>query len=549
MNENFNVSRTLTDGKLNRQNTNASKKLGAPPTIFEAIVFEIFYDPYSLTNNQKEELKRIVSNPEHIDWMAQNSILARITTAGLNHTDTSLTLLFPFFQSHISFPLQVGEKVLVIYDDILVNGTSLGRWITRPAEPSTVEDVNFTHSDRKLDPINNSATLNIAEDNRRNLAGPSATIYNERPNFPNGAGYNGATTLVQARSSQSDTVNPFDSIYNSKTSKQHTYEPVPRWVKRPQEFVLQGMNNTLIMLGQDRVGPAKREENSKEKINYAGTIDVVVGRGRYPLSENDNTAINEKQTSTLVVKNSRGNLETDKTPFIRRRNKNPKEGDTNFTSDASRIYITMNSEADTHFKLKAGNEGIVYPDKTISVELPVAPSETVGTAYIVQKTDHHRIIARKATNPDIRGTILLLKEGTKDQDLAYMYISKSGRTQIEAPQIFLGKATNGNQEPSLNNPEAGSQPYIKYQEYKQTIEHLQSQIDILKNYIDTAIGNIIFTGMNTSVSIPFAPIATLVVAANAVKPATVNMVAQITQKSNETPQKILNCRSKKIFGE
>jgi hypothetical protein len=549
--ENFNVGRVLTDGKINRLNTTAQKKSAEAPTLHEAVVYEVFNDPELLTNDQKEELKNLVSNPEHIDWMPMNSIMAKIVSSGQNQTDDSPVILFPFFQSHFLLPIQAGEKVLVIYEDYQFKGTSLGRWITRPAEPHTVEDANFTHGDRKLDPINSKSTTELAQKNRNNVSGPNATIQNERPNFPNGAGYDGATTLVQQRSSQANTQNPFDKIYKESTaSKIHTYESVPRWIKRPQEFVLQGMNNSVIVLGQDRIGPAVRENNSKEKKKFSGTIDMVVGRGRNPLQESDNvsSATGVKKTSPLVVRNSRGDVETDKTPYVRNKTRNPNEGNPDFQNDAARIYLTMNSEADTNFKLKSG-EGITYPDNSLKVVQPSAPSEQVGTSYLIGKADHLRFIARKSENPTINGTVLIVKEGTKNRDLAYIYITKDGRIQIEGPQIFLGNSTNGSEEPPLDNPEAGPQPYIRYQEYKATIEHLQSQIDTLKNYLQQTIGGIVAGAMTAAVSVPFAPVASLTAAGPQALGQTTAMASDISAKSGQTPQKILNCRSKTIFGE
>lgn len=549
--ENFNVGRILTDGKINRLNTTAQRRSAEAPTLHEAVVYEVFNDPETLTDNQKEELKNLVSNPEHIDWMPMNSIMAKIVSSGENQTDDSPVILFPFFQSHFLLPIQAGERVLVIYEDYQFKGTSLGRWITRPAEPHTVEDTNFTHGDRKLDPINSRGTTELAQKNRINVAGPSATIQNERPNFPNGAGYDGATTLVQQRSSQANTQNPFDKIYKeSIASKIHTYESVPRWIKRPQEFVLQGMNNSVIVLGQDRTGPATRENNTKEKKKFSGTIDMVVGRGRNPLQETDNTnaATGTKRTSALVVRNSRGDVETDKTPYVRSKTRNPNEGNPDFETDAARIYLTMNSEADTNFKIKSG-EGITYPDNTLKVVQPSAPSEQVGTSYFVGKADHLRFIARKSQNPTINGTVLIVKEGTKNQDLAYIYITKDGRVQIEGPQIFLGNSTNGSEEPPLDNPEAGPQPYIRYQQYKATIEHLQSQINTIKSYLQQTIGGVVVGAMGSSVAIPFAPVASLVAAVAPTAAQTTAMALEITTKSEQTPQKILECRSKTIFGE
>jgi hypothetical protein len=85
----------------------------------------------------------------------------------------------------------------------------------------------------------------------------------QKPSFPNGGGTPETYTIKP--SSEEPNVNPFDSIYTTSISaKMHSFEPVPRWTKRPQELVLQGMNNSLIMLGQDRVGPAARPESNPQ---------------------------------------------------------------------------------------------------------------------------------------------------------------------------------------------------------------------------------------------------------------------------------------------
>ena len=46
---------------------------------------------------------------------------------------------------------------------------------------------------------------------------------------------------------------PFDMIFTGSIgNKSVTFEPVPRFTKRPGDFVIQGSNNTLISLGEER---------------------------------------------------------------------------------------------------------------------------------------------------------------------------------------------------------------------------------------------------------------------------------------------------------
>jgi hypothetical protein len=235
-------------------------------------------------------------------------------------------------------------------------------------------------------------------------------------------------------------------------------------------------------------------------------------------------------------------LELDKTPGIRNRRGNPKEGDPNFKNDAARMYVSMNTAGDTNFNLIHNQNGMSYPDKTLKIETQRAPiSDTVGNSYVVHKADHIRIIARKSQEPNINGDILLIKEGTKDEDLGFFYIKQTGELQLEGKKIYLGKSVIEN--------ETTYQPYIKFQEYKQTIKHLQDQIDLLKSYIQQTIGTTLFTALNGTVAIPATPIASLARAAPLVQSATNTAVSAIESLSSQTENKINLCKSNKIFGE
>jgi len=71
----------------------------------------------------------------------------------------------------------------------------------------------------------------------------------EKPGFPNGANTQESFTL--------DDPLGYQKINNSAiANKVVTKEPVPRFNKRPGDTVFAGSNNTLIVLGEDRTGPA-----------------------------------------------------------------------------------------------------------------------------------------------------------------------------------------------------------------------------------------------------------------------------------------------------
>lgn len=545
MTNGINVSRRLTataGGATLGEEYRSSLRSGAPATLYRAVVLEVIFDPGSITAENKQKLKDNVQNPEFVETMPQNSVLAKIVAESHNNLSLAPVVVYPFFPPHLQMPIEAGEHIFIIYEDQAFQGSSLGRWMCRVQENYTVDDLNYTHADRRFDPTLNPELDRLSEERRRQQDNNSATPKNTKPGFPNGTGASGAYTLEQGDKGP----NPYEAIFDSKTTKQGTLEAVPRFVKRPQDFVVQGKNNTIIVLGQDRTGKAERPErasDSKDKKSRAGAIDIIAGRGRIPALPTDNSPGNteDKKTSALVVENTRGLLETDKNPSQRNRSPNPTEGDPSFEHDAARVLVTMNSVVDESFGLKHGTK-LSYPDDTLKPTQPTAPSEDVGCSYVLGKADHVRLIARKkTTGPVIKGTVLIVKEGTKDEDLAYLYVDENGNIQLEGKKIYLGKA--------VKTSESQQQPYIKYQEYKATIEHLQAQIDSLTNFITNTLGNTVSQGLKGSVAIPMLPVAGAVAAGVALQTAAQVLGLTMEASKGETPTKITACKSTKVFGE
>ena len=129
-------------------------------------------------------------------------------------------------------------------------------------------------------------------------------------------------------------------------------EPVPRFTKRCSDLVLQGSNNALISLGEDRTGDAYVNDKA---VTGKGTIDIVAGRGQEGSNAN---------TSPPVFPNTRGYSEVNKSPDIT----DPKakellsEGDPNFETDSSRIYVSMKTDGDANFNLE-------YPDTGVGADV------------------------------------------------------------------------------------------------------------------------------------------------------------------------------------
>jgi len=592
--ENVNVGRILAGATsptldLSRMVLN-SQMAGSPPIFQRATVEEVIYNPKDLTFEDRDRIKRLVVNPEEVEQAPANSVIATAISEGVSDSTPTKILIAPFFQSHFMLPIQVGEQVTVVFEDFQKYGWKGAKWLTRSPEGLPVEDPNFTHNDRRFNQEYFETT--------RVSQSLSRSVSTYVPYFPNGGNQNNTTTLPQ-----NDTTNPYDTIFQlSRTgSLQHAYEVVPRWTKRPQEFVIQGMNNSLIMLGRDRVGYVS--SSAVEQKNYAGTIDIVAGRSRYILDPSDRTIpsvqASHKGTSPFVVTNSRGLKEIDKTPRLNGRVEQLKEGDPDFIHDAARIYVSMKTLGDTNFKTAKTTQGAVNdalkpeginysPNSLYPVQFN-SSSTNVGSAYIVTKADHIRFIARRSVPSEdslgdvISGSVLILKEGKNrtpedlnagaaDTDhLAYLYMSPEGRVQIDGMQIFLGGAAiNTNPAPSNpfapspdtprnqngasdalsvgdQNTFAGAEPYIKWSEFKKVVEGLQRQIDALQTAYSGLVDDLGAARVN--VSTHGGPNSAWEPLYNSSDIKRTNLNQKITDARTKTNQAVYKSRSAKIFGQ
>jgi len=591
---NVNVNRLLTGAtvpQLDLENLVINQQqTGIPPSFQRGVVREIIYNPKSLTESDKNRIKDIVVNPEQVDQIAANSVIATIISDGISDATPAFVLLAPFFQSHIMLPVQLGEQVTVVFEDFQKYGIRFGKWMTRTSEGVQIEDPNFTHGDRRFLPIytetqRTSQSLNIS----------NQTFV---PTFPNGGEQANTYSLPQ-----NNTINPYDILYgNSVTgSLSHQYEVVPRWTKRPQELVVQGMNNALIMLGQDRIGYVAPESTTEQK-KYSGTIDMVTGRSRYRLLDTDDRIPQNQQkrkvTSPLVVRNTRDLNETDKTPKLNSRLEQMKEGDPDFVHDAARIYISMNTLGDINFRTQKTTQGAVnqcmqptginYSTKGLFPIQFASSSVDVGNSYIVNKADHIRLIARRNEPSEdnllqnetiISGSILLLKEGknrtpedidaqSADKDhMAFVYMSPEGRVQIDGMQIFLGGAAlrqeNQNPTPDIprrdtgfnnelsvgtENQYAGVEPYIKWSEFKNVVEGLQRQIDALQNAYSGLV-DALNRAPSTSACVPGGPDTAWVPLSTSATTLNTSLNANINNNRQKTNKAVYKSRSAKIFGQ
>lgn len=549
----FNAARRLAGG--GRQNDigndiDALRKMGSPSVLSRAVVVDVLYDIDEFSNEDLDLLAASVSNPEVINVMPNGSVVARITTDQQEQTTTQGIILFPFFSSHLMLPVKAGENVWVMFEDIQNQGFKVGYWLTRPHEWRTVEDANFTHADRRFDPTMHPDNYNsIDRSERTNEAVP--------PGFQNGGNTSDSVSL-KPEPGVDVNGNPFETIFQTaKANNASTFEPVPRRKRRPGELVLQGSNNAFLTLGEDRISGTTRNEN--DISGSAGTIDLVAGLGRdVPVSQTEDPS----KTSARLIENRRGLVEADRAPHRRNKLDNAEEGNNDFEIDASRVYIAQQTKADENFGLTE----IEFPDNVLIQAQPEG-TETKNRAYVVAKSDHLRLIARRTE--EVEGSILLIKEGEPD-DVAYVLMTKDGRIQINGPQIFIGRATDGSQEPSFDSQTAGPEPYLRYTKIREAGESLADTIDKLKSDMRKEIEKVrdecantlqqAAIALQTSTCTPFGPDTGAIAAATilqqgSAKIRTANTPNVPTTDRNvrdgnkTTIDKIDESRSIRIFGE
>jgi hypothetical protein len=429
----------------------------------------------------------------------RNSIICRLLTDRGGMTTSADSVCFPFFSSHLMMPVKAGEQVWVFEE----SPTSFF-WISRIAEPLHVEDVNFTHGERR---INKTFLGDGKDDGSGNFISPRQLTYQNgnifQPDFATVAGGQEAFPTI---------------ITGSKEYKISPMEPVPRLTKRPGDLVIQGSNNTAIRLGTemgwtaDASGrPTTTTANSQASTVSPGpnlgvglgVIDIVAGRGKYFRAPATEKSAAGKQRGEAQNKTTRpyieetkiaGVFETDKNVGVLQDEATSKskgnfktnspEGDPDFLMDASRIYVSSKSEIDK--TLGTGPTGTAK-----AFQNPI--TDKIGASVAV-KSDHIRIVARKSQlpnrsslepddigneNPSVNGTIRIVKEGEPNSDLASIVIEADGTIQISGSKIFIGRKTDDGGVGTGPGP-GESQPYVRY---KQLEDLLTKTYNDLKTFV------------------------------------------------------------------
>lgn len=385
-------------------------------------------------------------------------------------------VFYPLFSQHLCLPVKPGENVWIISEglqnsfsvtqqDTSNKGDSAsmgelicsGYWMSRVVAPDYAEDVNFTHADRAR-----SQEYVAQQEGQQGTLPP--------PNFHNGIYLNSEENLGLPNTYTLPKANDYTRIYkDSLSNRLTTREPIPEFTKRPGDIVIQGSNNALICIGEDRPNPGDGASNVDYKVEEAltkprldakaGTIDMVTGR---VLVRQEQSFVLDPEKITTVPNAREGETEKEKRPWARVEGQPAlklNEGDISFLGDLSRVYISMKTDGDKNMGYEEPN---MLPKR--GEEFPSVPVDS--SAYVIARSKEIRIIASQERDQEgvfsddvaTAGSIRIIKEGKRDEeghsiDQGIIQLNPDGTLIIDSPSMIIGsgkEAENG----------AGTQVYI-----------------------------------------------------------------------------------------
>jgi len=306
------------------------------------VVKEFYNDPGLISSEARSILEKQVSNSNYVKLMPVNSILG----IDIENDKGREQILYPFFSQHLCLPIKPGEEVWAYREG------NLYYWMSRKAGSYQTEDPNYSHLSRQVN-VETPEDLRSSKSAWKGEQTTTSTLFPE-----------GHTDVISNR--VLGTFNSFEQIINNSVSYNSRFEPepVPRIVKKPGDLVIQGSNNSSITLG-----------TSSNKGTGKGSIDLVAGR----------------TISNQIVSNDRNYQEINKQLVA------TNDAPVSYSSDRSRLYITMLDDVDSAFQIDI--DGI---------------EKSGSSSAVVLKSDQVRLVARndvKITVGDTGAGIIIKNNG------------------------------------------------------------------------------------------------------------------------------------------
>lgn len=361
----------------------------AASVIKQYVVIEVISDPQFLSEGSVEVIQKMQSlyregksiniSAESLSLLPRNTLIAQ----PINSEDAGISgeriILLPFFPSHLALPCKPGEHVWALHPlNESSGGIEVAYWMCRVTPfVSMVDDVNHTHHPRISNIPNEFSSIEASkESNKKNPE------YRVAGTFKNEDG------TTETSSDGRHVITDDDKFYEkllteSDSANLMQYEPVPRFKKRPGDLALEGSNNTLIVLGTDRQGPYSDVTVTNDKIKKqsipktdvlgtAGSIDIVAGRGQTERTGG-------KKIFSKKIDGENFFEEIDKqNPLLG-------EGDPDFITDKSRIFVSQRTKIDARANIENFNKKFGINEN----------SDGGGSAAILTKSDKLRMVARK----------------------------------------------------------------------------------------------------------------------------------------------------------
>jgi len=364
-----------------------------PNTTFRRmIVLDVISDPDpSIITQQKIDYWRKVfgiTNTKYAYCAPRNSIVAQLAYSTLPPL-----ICYPFFPSHLSFPCKPGEVVWAVVENPEAQELSMAYWVCKITEAHHADDVNHSHLPRIYDPSIAGGYDKTSKVERAQNDGKTNPFYELR---------NGVVVLRNGVRSDYKNVSLMPTapvpeyfeflVTSTDGGLLSQYEAVPRFKKRPGDVVIEGSNNSLIVLGTDRAGSLGVFGPNSDGIprpsfpindftGSAGSIDLVVGRGQV------SGTFGKEVSTTSIIKNSQNlekGIEIKKEIAKSEDEIYLSEGDVDYINDRSRILISQRTKVDQNFGIDEFNFS----------EFDVEDDKNLGDAAVVIKSDKIRLIAR-----------------------------------------------------------------------------------------------------------------------------------------------------------